>query len=102
IVSFSVYPPQAAVRPVSVGPVSQSGALSQSRAQAVERGTSFSHVLTSGNSSDIDVADLVAYLAQEPACRSIACVFEGMADPRRFIEAAELPWASDKPLRVYK
>lgn len=102
IVSFAVYPRQATVRRPSIGLVSQSGALSQSLVQAVERGTSFSHVLTSGNSSDVDVADLVAWLAEEPACQSIACVFEGMPEPRRFLEAAQLAWANDKPLIVYK
>ena len=42
---------------------------------------SFSHVLTSGNSCDVDMADYVNYLVEDPTCASIACVFEGMASP---------------------
>jgi acetate---CoA ligase (ADP-forming) len=71
-------------------------------AQAVTRGVRFSHVLTSGNSCDIDMADCVAYLVDDPACAVIACVFEGMAEPSRLLAAAELAWQADKPLVVYK
>jgi acyl-CoA synthetase (NDP forming) len=102
LVSFLPYPRLDTPREQSIGLVSQSGALAQSLAQAIEHGTSFSHVFTSGNSCDVDVADLVAYLADEPACKAIACVFEGLADPQRMIEAAELCWQRGKPLLINK
>jgi acyl-CoA synthetase (NDP forming) len=102
LATFSPVPLQAAVSPHAIGLVSQSGALAHAMAQGIERGVNFSHVLASGNSCDVDVADLVGYLAEDPACRSIACIFEGMAEPRRLFEAAELAWAADKPLIVYK
>ena len=102
LVSFLPYPRLDAPRADSIGLVSQSGALAQSLAQAIEHGTSFSHVLTSGNSCDVDVADLVAYLADEPGCKAIACVFEGLADPQRMIAAAELCWQRNKPLLINK
>jgi acetate---CoA ligase (ADP-forming) len=86
----------------AIGLVSQSGALGMALAQAVTRGVSFSHVLTSGNSCDIDMADCVAYLVDDPDCAVIACLFEGMSDPGRLLEAAELAWRADKPLVVYK
>jgi acetyl-CoA synthetase len=88
--------------PRAIGLVSQSGALGMALAQAVTRGVSFSHVLTSGNSCDIDMADCVAYLADDPACAVIACLFEGMSEPERLLAAAELAWRADKPLVVYK
>jgi acetate---CoA ligase (ADP-forming) len=44
----------------------------------------------------------VAYLAEDEACRAIACVLEGMPDPQRLIEAAELAWKLDKPLLIHK
>jgi acyl-CoA synthetase (NDP forming) len=88
--------------PRAIGLVSQSGALGMALAQAVTRGVSFSHVLTSGNSCDIDMADCVAYLADDPACTVIACLFEGMGEPERLLAAAELAWQADKPLVVYK
>jgi acetate---CoA ligase (ADP-forming) len=86
----------------AVGIISQSGALGMALAQAVVRGASFSHVLTSGNSCDVDMADFVSYLADDPACTAIACVFEGMASPERFLRAADYAWERDKPLVVYK
>ena len=88
--------------PHSIGVVSQSGALGNALIQSIERGTQLSHMLASGNSCDVDVADLVAYLAEDPACRAIACLFEGLADPHRIIEASALAWAADKPLVIYK
>jgi acyl-CoA synthetase (NDP forming) len=89
-------------RSCSVGIISQSGALGMALAQAVVRGASFSHVMTSGNSCDVDMADFVSYLADDPACTAIACVFEGMASPERFLRAADYAWERDKPLVVYK
>lgn len=86
----------------AVGVISQSGALGMALAQGVMRGLSVSHVMTSGNSCDVDMADYVNYLATEPTCRSIACVFEGMATPDRLLLAAENAWAADKPLVIFK
>ena len=100
--TFSAMPERRALLPHAIGIVSQSGSLGFSLAQAVERGTSVSHVLTSGNSCDVDVADYVAYLAHDPACRAIACLFEGMAHPLRMIRAAEIAWEAGKPLVMYK
>jgi acyl-CoA synthetase (NDP forming) len=100
--TFSAMPERRPLRPHAIGIVSQSGSLGFSLAQAVERGVSVSHVLTAGNSCDVDVADHVAYLVRDPHCRVIACLFEGMADPRRMLEAAEIAWKADKPLIMYK
>jgi acyl-CoA synthetase (NDP forming) len=86
----------------AVGIVSQSGALGMALAQGVVRGLSVSHVMTSGNSCDVDMADFVNYLATDPSCGSIACVFEGMATPDRLLLAAENAWAVDKPLVIFK
>jgi acetate---CoA ligase (ADP-forming) len=86
----------------AVGVISQSGALGMALAQGVKRGLSVSHVMTSGNSCDVDMADFVNYLATDPACGSIACVFEGMATPDRLLQAAENAWAVDKPLVIFK
>jgi acetate---CoA ligase (ADP-forming) len=86
----------------AVGIISQSGALGMAMAQGVVRGLSVSHVLTSGNSCDVDMADYVSYLTADPACAAIACVFEGMATPERLLLAAEQAWAADKPLIIFK
>ena len=86
----------------AVGLVSQSGAVGAALAQAQEHGLVLSHLLTCGNASDVDVADQVAYLAADPACRAVACVFEGMADPSRFLAAARMCHQAGKPLVVHK
>jgi acyl-CoA synthetase (NDP forming) len=88
--------------PCPIGIVSQSGALGMALAQGVARGASVSHVLTSGNSCDVDMADYIGYLAEDPGCRAIACVFEGSAAPRRILDAAAFAAERGKPLVVYK
>jgi len=101
-ITFADYPVSREVRGISVGIASQSGALSQSLAQAIECGASVSHVFSAGNQADVDVADLVAYLADEPACHAIACAFEGMIRPQRLLEAARIAWRNQKPLLINK
>lgn len=86
----------------TIGLVSQSGALGLGLTQGMMTGHFFSHVLTCGNSCDVDVADCIAFLAAEPACRVIACSFEGHANPRRVAEAARMASDAGKPLLVYK
>jgi acetate---CoA ligase (ADP-forming) len=89
-------------RAAAVGLVSQSGAVGIALAQAVQHGTSFSHMLASGNSVDVDVADYISFLSGDVDCKAIACVFEGMPFAERLIEAGEIAMAADKPLIVYK
>ena len=89
-------------RRLSVGLASQSGALGFALAQAIDHGVSFSHALTAGNSVDVDVADFVAYLADDDGCTAIACLFEGMAEPTRLLAAAELAGRRGKPVIVFK
>lgn len=99
---FAEFPGSPLSRPGTIGVVTQSGALALALSQAVEHGASISHVLPAGNSCDVDVADYVSYLADEPACRAIVCVFEGLSDPQRLFDAAAKAWAADKPLIVQK
>lgn len=86
----------------SIGLISQSGALGVGMGQAVERGVSFSHVLTSGNGCDVDAADQIAYLAEDPDCDAIACVFEGVTNPGRLIEAGDIARRNGKAVVVFK
>ena len=101
-ISFSDYPNPREMQGRSIGIASQSGALSQSLAQAMECGVSISHAFSAGNQADVDVADLVAYLADEPSCHAIACVFEGMSHPQRLLEAAQIARRNGKPLLINK
>ena len=101
-ITFADYPAARELRRICVGIASQSGALSQSLAQAIECGASVSHVFSAGNQADVDVADLVAYLADDPSCHAIACAFEGMTHPQRLLEAADIAWRNQKPLLINK
>lgn len=86
----------------AIGMVSQSGGLGFAGLQAIQRGVVFSHLLTSGNSCDIDVADLVSFLAEDEHTKAIACVFETMPEPHRLIEAAGIALAAGKPIVINK
>ncbi|KAA2214048.1 acetate--CoA ligase family protein [Teichococcus oryzae] len=102
-ISFVAIPrPAAPPTGPAIGIVSQSGNLGFALAQAVEAGAQVGRVLTCGNSGDIDVADLVAALAEDPNCSAIALLFEGMAEPLRLIEAASLARRNGKPVVVHK
>lgn len=102
VLTFSASPAFPKPGERAIGLISQSGALAFAMAQAAEHGVQFSHVMTSGNACDVDVADQVAYLARDPACHAIACLFEGMAAPTRLLEAAALAQAAGKPLVIFK
>jgi acetate---CoA ligase (ADP-forming) len=67
-----------------------------------ERGGSFSHFFSAGNSCDVDVCDYISYLAEEPECRVITCIAEGLKDGERLLEAGEKALAADKPVVMYK
>jgi len=85
-----------------IGIASQSGALGFALGQAERRGMNISHVLTFGNGADVHIADEIAYLAGDPGCAVIACLFEGMAHPLQMLEAGELAWQAGKPVIICK
>lgn len=101
-ITFMPYAAMPPPRPRAVGIISQSGALGFGMEQAMHHGTPISHVLTSGNSSDVDMADYVAFLADDPTCSVIALLFEGMSDPMRLMRACERARAARKPVIVCK
>jgi acetyl-CoA synthetase len=101
-VTFSAGPEALSPEGPAIGIVSQSGALGYALAQAVERGVAISHVLTAGNAAGLDLADLTAFLAEEPGCAAILCVVEGLAEPRRLLDAAALANRAGKPLLLHK
>ena len=86
----------------SISVVSQSGALGYSLLQGVHRGLSFSKFLACGNSVDVDVADYVSYLAEDPDTSTIVCLLEGISDGRRLINAILKAGSCGKPVIVYK
>jgi acyl-CoA synthetase (NDP forming) len=97
--------PEYAKMPRTLGPiafVSQSGALGYCLAQACERGLGFRYFFSAGNSSDVDVADLIGAMAEDDGIRAIACLFEGVPSARRLLQAGKLARDAGKPVIVYK
>ena len=97
--------PEYSKMPRRTGPiafVSQSGALGYCLAQAAERGLGYRYFASAGNSADVDIADLIGAMAGDDEVRAIACLFEGLPDPRRLLEAGERARAAGKPVIVYK
>lgn len=95
------HPPRPARTP-GIGLVSQSGALGMALLQAAARGVEFSHMIAPGNACDVDVADLIGYLAEDPHCAVVACVFEGTSSPARLLKAGEVARRRGKPVLVCK
>ena len=97
--------PEYSKMPRQVGPiafVSQSGALGYCLAQAAERGIGFRYFFSVGNSSDVDVADLIGAIAEDEGVRAIACLFEGVPSAQRLLQAGERARRARKPVIVYK
>ena len=87
----------------SIAIVSQSGAFgTYFLALAVERGLGFSHFVATGNEADIDVAECVAWLADDPATRVIMIYLEGCRDGPRLRAALARAAANAKPVIAMK
>jgi acetate---CoA ligase (ADP-forming) len=82
--------------------VSQSGGLLNSFAELTgNRGIGVNYLVSSGNEAALEMADYIAYLAEDPATNVIACIMEGAKDGRRFRAAVEQALRS-KPMVVLK
>ncbi len=88
--------------PGHVGLVGQSGALGYVVFQAMHRGVGFSHLISTGNSCDVDIADLIDYLIDDPDTRVIASIFESVPDGGRLQAALQRAFDAGKPVVVYK
>jgi len=86
----------------SLALVSQSGALTNSVLDwAGRNGVGFSAVVSLGPNTCIDVADVLDFLAEDRATRSIVVYLEGIRDARRFMSALRAA-ANGKPVIVLK
>jgi acetate---CoA ligase (ADP-forming) len=82
--------------------VSQSGGLLNAFAEVTgNRGIGVNYLVSSGNEAGLEMADFIAYLADDPATRVIACIMEGAKDGRRFRAAVEAA-VRRKPMVVLK
>jgi acyl-CoA synthetase (NDP forming) len=87
----------------SVALVSQSGGTAKYLAQqGGDRGIKYSHVISSGNEIDLDLADYINFFVDEPEIRTIALFIEGIRRPQTFMAAAARALAAGKPIVAIK
>ncbi|HXW72715.1 MAG TPA: acetate--CoA ligase family protein [Methylocella sp.] len=82
--------------------VTQSGAYGMAAfSRSIDEGFGFAKIVALGNKIDLNEADLLAFLGEDPETKVIAILLESLTDGRRFFEiAAEV--AAQKPLVVLK
>ena len=82
--------------------LSQSGALCTAIMDwAIEEGFGFSAIASLGNAIDVDLGDMIDYLATDPHTDSIVLYIESIRDARKFISAARA-FTRTKPIVAYK
>jgi acetyltransferase len=82
--------------------ISQSGALATSVIDwARDEGIGFSHVVSFGNMLDVDLGDLIDYLALDGHTRAVVLYVESITDARKFMSAARA-FTLGKPIVAYK
>ena len=87
----------------NIGLVSQSGALMGSMiAVGEDMGAGFSACVSVGNQCDLELADFVEYLADDPDTAVICLYVEGLVAPTRFLAAVDRARANDKPVLMAK
>ncbi|MGK6306651.1 acetate--CoA ligase family protein [Variovorax sp. DT-64] len=101
--SFSIALEQSMPPAGQVGIVSQSGNIgSFTMRNMADRGLGVSRFIATGNEADVDVADGIAALANDPATRIILCCIETCRHAGRLIEALEMARRQHKPVIVLK
>lgn len=86
-----------------VGIASQSGAFgAYAYGMARERNVGLSAWVTTGNESDIQVADCIAWMARDPATQVIMAYLEGCQDGERLKDALRLARLARKPVVIVK
>jgi acetate---CoA ligase (ADP-forming) len=70
--------------------------------RAAERGLGFSYAVSSGNELNLDLADYINFMVDDPDTKMIACMVEGIRRPEAFIEAARRALEAEKPIVMVK
>jgi acyl-CoA synthetase (NDP forming) len=91
------------VPPGSVACVFQSGGTLQFWLRTgADRGLRFSYGITSGNEADLDLADYLNFLVDDPHTGIITLFIEGIRRPQAFMQAAGRALAAGKPILAIK
>lgn len=88
--------------PGGISVISQSGTYSCHIYGHTKRvGMKLSHTVSVGNSAVVDLSDCLRYFADEPTTKAIALYIEGIADGRKFLEAAREAVARKPVVALY-
>jgi acetate---CoA ligase (ADP-forming) len=91
------------VPPGSIGGIFQSGGTLQFWLKsAADRGMRFSYAVSSGNEVDLDLADYLNFLVDDPETKQIVVFIEGIRRPEAFLKAAGRALAAGKPVLAIK
>ncbi len=92
--------------PLTAGPigfVSQSGAFGTGiAALARERGLGLGYYVNTGNEADIDVADALGFIVEDPRIRVVAGYVEGVRNGRKLLAVVDRAMALGKPMILTK
>ncbi|MFC6734390.1 acetate--CoA ligase family protein [Haladaptatus sp. DYSN1] len=90
--------------PGGIGLVSQSGALAFTTffERAADWDLHFSHIVSTGNETDLTLTDYVAYLAGQESVDVVCTYVEGIEQPERFMQVAEAAVRSGTPVLTVK
>ncbi|MEQ8229752.1 MAG: CoA-binding protein [Rhodospirillales bacterium] len=87
----------------SIAFLTQSGAVGGSMLGiGTEEHGGFSHWVSVGNEADLQVADYLDYLVDDPDTKVFALFIEGIRDPEKFTRACAKAARAGKPIVVYK
>ena len=91
-------------KPGGIGLVSQSGALAFTTffERAADQDLHFSHIVSTGNETDLTLTDYVAYLAEQEDVDVVCTYVEGIDDPERFMRVAESAVRNGTPVLTVK
>jgi 3-hydroxypropionyl-CoA synthetase (ADP-forming) len=83
--------------------ISQSGTMAAAFMESCSYSLGLSKLISYGNRLDVDEADMITYLSNDPKTRVIGIYLEGVADGRKFINAAKKVIKERKiPIVVFK
>ena len=98
--------PNAALATLPAGPIGivfQSGGTLQFFMQSgADRGLRYSYAISSGNEPDLDLADYVNFLVDDPETHTIVLFIEGIRRPDAFMAVAGRALAAGKPILAIK
>ncbi|HTN72937.1 MAG TPA: acetate--CoA ligase family protein [Methylomirabilota bacterium] len=91
------------LKPGPVGLIFQSGgSLGSWVKAATERGIGFSYAISSGNETNLDLADYANFMLEEPKTKMILMMVEGVRRPAAFMHVAAKALGKNKPILLVK